>query len=60
MKKAFKNWSVKIEKDDDVRYAHVVARTATAALNWVCKTFDCGLDDITWLSSDEIAVAEEE
>lgn len=61
MKKSFKNWSAKIEKDgEEARYARVVARTATAALNWICKNCECELDDITWLSSDPIDVAEEE
>lgn len=61
MKKSFKNWSAKIEKDgEEVRYAHVIARTTNAALNWVCKNFECELDDITWLSSEQIDVAEEE
>ena len=60
MEKSFKNWSAKIEKDGESRYAKVVARTTTAALNWICKNCECELDDIVWLSSDPIDVAEEE
>lgn len=60
MKKEFKSWSAKIEKDGESRYEKVVARTATIALNWFCQNCDCELDDIAWLSSDPIDVAEEE
>lgn len=60
MKKNYKNWSAKIEKGGETRYAKVVARTTSGAMNWICLNCDCELDDITWLSSDPIDVAEEE
>lgn len=60
MKKSFKIWSAKIEKDGDVYWARVVARTSTAAENWICKNYKCELDDIVWLSIEPIEVIEEE
>lgn len=56
MKKSFKIWGARIEKDEDVRYTKVVARTTTAALNWICKNYKCELDDIIWLSVEPIDV----
>lgn len=61
MEKNFKQWTMKIEKaGEDGRYAKVVARTTTAALNWVCQNCACELDDIVWMTNEPIDVAEEE
>lgn len=56
MKKSFKIWSAKIEKDGNVYWARVVARKSSAAMNWICKNFECEEDDIVWLSVEPIEV----
>lgn len=61
MKKNFKSWTIKIEENEkDYRYAKIVARTITDALNWVCLNCECELDDITWVSAEAINVVDGE
>lgn len=55
----YKNWTIKFEKDSDYQYAHVVAKTITAALNYAMQKFGYEIDNVTYVTSEAVDIVVE-
>lgn len=61
MKTAFKSWTIRYSEKEgnDFHYEKVVARTISAAIAWVTSNCDIEVDQIDYVSSENINIAEE-
>lgn len=56
----FKAWTIRYEEKDgsDYYYAKVVAKSIVAAMDWCVNTIGIELEQINYVSSEEVAVAD--